>query len=318
MKRIAALGLFVAVLAPVPVGAASDAGSPPTSSPAESTGQLNIVSQPGVEVVWEGVPLGTTDTAGLLVIEGIPRGSYGLVLRKAGYQDLASRVDVTETSQSVRMQLRRSPAPARRSEPLLEPESKPTPEAATSTAGPTAMSTETPIDRTAKPVPSGPADPGGTTDAAQASGPQTAAPVSPTVDSMSVDSATEDRAIAGTADALETANTTASELESQTSSLPPIVYLIGLALLGTTGALAVQHRRRVRARAAFLTDTERPVLELPRDFGEEQPSFLGDIRRREVAMEGLLGTGFKRVQRDHLTGVDDIDVEVIDLGPVED
>lgn len=42
---------------------------------------LQIRSHPGVEVLWEGVVLGETDSEGLLVIEDIPAGDYRLALK---------------------------------------------------------------------------------------------------------------------------------------------------------------------------------------------------------------------------------------------
>ena len=74
-------------------------------------GQLNLVSQPGVEVFWEGVSLGETDDAGLLVIEGIPPGTYEVALRKSGYRNRTSRVEVTAGQRSLRLMLQRPPPP---------------------------------------------------------------------------------------------------------------------------------------------------------------------------------------------------------------
>ena len=57
-------------------------------------GALRIVSQPAVEVIWEGVELGRTDSRGLLVIQEIPIGTYSVTLRKEGFRERKTRAVV--------------------------------------------------------------------------------------------------------------------------------------------------------------------------------------------------------------------------------
>ncbi len=58
------------------------------------TGTLRIHSQPGAEVVWEGVSLGNTDTSGSLTVSDIPPGTFNLVLRKTGFRQFQTSVTV--------------------------------------------------------------------------------------------------------------------------------------------------------------------------------------------------------------------------------
>ena len=55
---------------------------------------LEVRTQPGVEVYWEGVLLATTDEEGLLVVEEVPEGPFDLELRKAGFTPHTTTVDV--------------------------------------------------------------------------------------------------------------------------------------------------------------------------------------------------------------------------------
>jgi len=59
------------------------------------TGTLRIHSQPGTEVVWEGVSLGSTDAGGLLTVSEIPPGTFTLALRKAGFREFQKSVTIT-------------------------------------------------------------------------------------------------------------------------------------------------------------------------------------------------------------------------------
>ena len=58
------------------------------------TGILRIHSQPGTEVVWEGVSLGNTDTAGSLTVSDIPPGTFTLALRKKGFHEFQTSVTI--------------------------------------------------------------------------------------------------------------------------------------------------------------------------------------------------------------------------------
>ncbi len=70
--------------------------------PAGSTGVLKLQSQPGVEILWDGVALGTTDARGNLIIKRIPPGEYRLTLRKQGFHDLNTGIEVEEGEGSSR------------------------------------------------------------------------------------------------------------------------------------------------------------------------------------------------------------------------
>lgn len=78
------LALLLTILLALPADAAGTAGV------------LRLQSQAGVEILWEGVALGETDSEGLLVIEGIPSGEYRLTLRKSGFHDLDTQVEMQE------------------------------------------------------------------------------------------------------------------------------------------------------------------------------------------------------------------------------
>ncbi len=63
---------------------------------------VRLRSQPGVEILWEGVALGETDAGGLLVIEEIPSGEYRLTLSKQGFHELDIRITVEQGTSSSR------------------------------------------------------------------------------------------------------------------------------------------------------------------------------------------------------------------------
>ncbi len=69
--------------------------------PGERTGALRIRSQPGVEVLWEGVALGKTDAEGLLVVEDIPAGDYLLTLRAPGFHQVDVRTTVAARGEAI-------------------------------------------------------------------------------------------------------------------------------------------------------------------------------------------------------------------------
>ncbi len=60
----------------------------------QDKGSLLIQTEPGTEVVWDGVTLAETDPKGRLSIEEIPLGRYTLVLRKEGFRRLQRDVEV--------------------------------------------------------------------------------------------------------------------------------------------------------------------------------------------------------------------------------
>ncbi len=72
---------------------------------AGASGVFTLRSQAGVEVIWEGVVLGKTDAAGLMVIEEIPAGDYRLTLRKAGFHPLDVQITVEDGESASRRML---------------------------------------------------------------------------------------------------------------------------------------------------------------------------------------------------------------------
>jgi len=79
-----------------------------------ATGSLVVHSQPGVEVVWDGVPLGTTDARGELTISGILPGTYAVELHRQGLT--TARRDLAVHAGPMELELRlvplgRPPAP---------------------------------------------------------------------------------------------------------------------------------------------------------------------------------------------------------------
>lgn len=87
------------------------------AAPGEGTGALRIRSQPGVEVLWEGVALGETDAEGLLVVEDIPLGDYLLTLRAPGYRQIDVRTTVASGNSILELPLVADEAPAEPSPP---------------------------------------------------------------------------------------------------------------------------------------------------------------------------------------------------------
>jgi hypothetical protein len=90
------------------------------------TGTLRIHSQPGSEVLWEGVSLGNTDTDGFLTVSDIPPGTFTLVLRKIGFREFQTSVSIAAgktVSLEARLQPPRPPAvtrPSRDRVPTIE------------------------------------------------------------------------------------------------------------------------------------------------------------------------------------------------------
>jgi hypothetical protein len=78
---------------------------------AAMAGTLEIVTQPGVEVHWEGVHLATTDAEGRLVVEDVPPGPFELTLSKTGFEDLSTEVTIGDGTTRLDRQLRAVPGP---------------------------------------------------------------------------------------------------------------------------------------------------------------------------------------------------------------
>ncbi len=102
------------------------------AAPAAGKGALQIVSQPGVEVEWEGILLGETDARGLLTIRDIPPGDYRIALRKQGFRPMSRRLTVEPGESTVSLRLEALPPPPPRRPPRKEP--APAPKAASPAA----------------------------------------------------------------------------------------------------------------------------------------------------------------------------------------
>lgn len=70
-------------------------GAGPTPSRAAiELGTLTIQSQPDVEVIWEGVPLGATDSLGQMLVANIPPGTYTITFSSPDFATRSESVDV--------------------------------------------------------------------------------------------------------------------------------------------------------------------------------------------------------------------------------
>jgi hypothetical protein len=56
------------------------------SAEAQERATLTLQAQPGVDILWQGVRLGTTEADGRLVIRNVPPGEFEIRLSKPGYQ----------------------------------------------------------------------------------------------------------------------------------------------------------------------------------------------------------------------------------------
>ena len=55
---------------------------------------LTLQTEPGTEVVWEGVSLGRAGSDGLLIIQGVPPGTFSVTLRKGGFHEFTTDIEV--------------------------------------------------------------------------------------------------------------------------------------------------------------------------------------------------------------------------------
>ena len=83
-------------------------------------GSLRVESDADVEVVWEGVSLGTTNELGTMVIGDIPLGDYTVILKKNGFETRRVAVVVAggETVLSLKLAAEQPPEEAE----VIEPE----------------------------------------------------------------------------------------------------------------------------------------------------------------------------------------------------
>ena len=91
----------------------------------EGGSTLRIQSQPDVQVLWEGVDLGTTDDAGVLTIADIPPGEYRIELRRPGFESESIRMEVEPGENVLNLELQEPPAPPPSPAPPQATESPP-------------------------------------------------------------------------------------------------------------------------------------------------------------------------------------------------
>lgn len=82
-------------------------------------GELRLQTQPGAEVIWESVALGTVGSSGLMEIGGIPLGEYAVAVQREGFLTRSSRLTIGPGIQEVDLEL----APVSRPSP--DADSKP-------------------------------------------------------------------------------------------------------------------------------------------------------------------------------------------------
>ncbi len=96
------LAVLLTILLALPAGSAGE-----VAPKGGKRNTLNLRSQPGVEVFWEGVALGETDAGGLLIIDDIPSGDYRIALRKRGLRELDIQITIEErTNPSIELLLK--------------------------------------------------------------------------------------------------------------------------------------------------------------------------------------------------------------------
>jgi len=218
------------------------------------SGTLRIQSEPGAEVLWEGVFLAKIDSEGRLSVSGIPPGSFKVVVRKPGFRDFRTSVTL-EADQSIVLD-----AP-------LEPISI--------LAGETA--------REASPPP-----PGNETRKAVRARTDTGSLGSVKPGTSSLSSAREDRANRPEAEASETVAVSSREPGHQVAqeiagSIPVWPFILGIAIL----ALVLWFSRRVKPIASPPSPAllAYPDIPEPTRKPERTASFLSDLKKREELLE---------------------------------
>ncbi len=78
-----------------------------------ATGSLEVRTEPGAEVLWEGTSIGSTDGSGRLRVQDVPAGTYRLVV-KGSHSQVSTSVEVGSGATIVQLPLpSRTPTPAR-------------------------------------------------------------------------------------------------------------------------------------------------------------------------------------------------------------
>ena len=257
-------------------------------SPEPPSGWLRIESQPGVEVVWEGVSLGRTDASGLLLVEEIPIGRFEIVLRGRGLETAREAVDITP-GRNAWTKLLETVAPAPPPPPVAEVESR----------------------EPAAPVPAPPPQP----EPQPAAEPDPPGQPTATPAPMATDDAAPLPSSAGPVEA-ESDDTTPATARGPSAT----TWIAAIAILGAAGAAAYAWRLRALApRRAPPPAPRRPSTEpeldpepVARPEKSVNDDFLDQLRRREQQLDGPGRSAPRRPDKDD-TGVIDVEFrEVVD------
>ena len=84
------------------------------SAEAQERATLTLQAQPGVEILWQGVLLGTIEPDGQLVIRNVPPGEFEIRLSKPGYQHRVESIHIQgsiPTTRSFPFEPLQTPAP---------------------------------------------------------------------------------------------------------------------------------------------------------------------------------------------------------------
>lgn len=100
-------------------GAQTEPPQRPASIPA-AAGTLTVTTEPDTTVLWDGNPLGTTGEAGRMTISNIPLGSYSLILRREGFEELVRDLEITSGNQVLEIALSAVP-PSAPAVPAVDP-----------------------------------------------------------------------------------------------------------------------------------------------------------------------------------------------------
>lgn len=236
------------------------------------TGALRIRTQPDVRVIWDGTPLGSTDQAGAMRIDGIPPGQYQVQLRRDGYEPIDATVAIGAGESTLEFQLQSL---------VATPEPPAVVSGAARDAGKTPRSEETSGE---EPVQLPAVAPAPVPEPAQANSPPPQSASRPeSTRAASVQTQSARQAPSGSGD----------EAIHQPWLLSVYVAL-GLLLAG----LGV-HRvyRRTRPRGILLQGSAGPFrTSSSQSDGTGRPSFFEELKRREVALDQFVDTG-RGVQR---------------------
>ena len=70
---------------------------------------LTLHTEPGTEIVWEGVSLGRANSDGLLIIQDVPPGTFTVTLKKGGFHELTTDIEVIQGEAELVLELEAIP-----------------------------------------------------------------------------------------------------------------------------------------------------------------------------------------------------------------